>query len=223
MKLSLVKPSVIAFLMAACFAAESLAADTAAKLTGDQALQRLVAGNQRFVNDRLEHPNQSIQRRLEIARGQEPFAIILGCTDSRVPPEIIFDLGLGDLFVVRVAGNIVEKAGLGSIEYAVEHLHAPLIVVLGHKQCGAVAVAVSGGHAAGAVAHIIKAIRPAVKESRSLPGDKLANTVRANVARMVKKLREARSLKPSVQADKLKIVGGHYDWDTGRVELLPEK
>ena len=112
------------------------------KLTPDQALTQLLRGNERFVAGWPDHPNQSARRRREVSdSGQQPFAIILSCSDSRVPPEIIFDQGLGDLFVIRVAGNIIDDAILGTIEYAVEHVHAPLVMVLGHDKCGAVTAA----------------------------------------------------------------------------------
>src|ERR1700731_371027 len=101
------------------------------RLSPDEALQKLLAGNQRYVQDVPTRPEQSAMRRTQVAVNQHPFAIVLGCSDSRVPPEIIFDQGLGDLFVVRVAGNVLDDYGLGSFEYAVEHLHSPLIILLG--------------------------------------------------------------------------------------------
>ena len=116
-------------------------------VTGDQALQRLVEGNQRSVAGAWTHPHQSLERRAGLTKGQAPFAVILACADSRVSPEVLFDQGLGDLFVIRVAGNVIDNLGLGSLEYAAEHLHTPLIVVLGHTQCGAVQAAVAGSHA----------------------------------------------------------------------------
>jgi carbonic anhydrase len=135
-------------------------------LTGDQALQELMNGNKRYVAAELAHPNQTAARRAEVAKGQDPFAIIVGCSDSRVPPEIIFDQGLGDLFVTRVAGNIVDDVVLGSIEYAAEHLGVPLIVVLGHKRCGAVEAAAKGGDAPVHIRSLVEAIKPAIKKAK---------------------------------------------------------
>jgi carbonic anhydrase len=113
--------------------------------SGDQALQELMIGNERYVRSQPKHPRQSRARQSEVASGQQPFGIILTCADSRVSPEFIFDQGLGDLFVVRVAGNIINDAILGSIEYAAAYLHTPLLVVLGHSNCGAVSATVAGG------------------------------------------------------------------------------
>src|SRR6516165_380132 len=126
----------------------------------EEALKRLKEGNSRFVADMLAERNLGRNRRAELAKGQAPFAIILGCADSRVAPELLFDQGLGDLFVVRVAGNVTDPAILGSIEYAVEHLKAPLIVVVGHEKCGAVDAALSGGELHGNIAKLIKEVQP---------------------------------------------------------------
>jgi carbonic anhydrase len=197
--------------------------DVSPKVTSEEALKRLKDGNTRFVKDELSRPNQSLQRRLKLAQGQEPFAAVLSCADSRVPPEIVFDQGLGDLFVVRIAGNIMESGGVGSLEYAVEHLHVPLIVVLGHQHCGAVAAAVKGGEPLNHVKYLLRPIQPAVKASEGKPGDKLENSVKENVAMVVRQLSESKPyLGEMVKSGKLKIVGGYYDWDTGSVTLLPE-
>ena len=118
------------------------AGPAAPTLSPQDAWARLRAGNARFVDGRPEHPNQSFAHRIEVAKGQHPYAIVLTCSDSRVPPEILFDTGLGDIFVIRVAGNTADDAAIASMEYAVEHLHVPLIVVLGHERCGAVQAAV---------------------------------------------------------------------------------
>src|SRR5207237_5372942 len=126
------------FVALAMTVAPAVGKETGAPLTPDQALSRLVAGNQRFVAHKPTHPHEDLARRHDLAGSQHPFAVVLSCSDSRLPPELVFDQGLGDLFVIRVAGNITDAAVIGSIEYAVEHLHAPLIVVLGHEKCGAV-------------------------------------------------------------------------------------
>ena len=116
-------------------------------MTSEQALQTLLDGNKRFVAGQARHPNQSSERLAEVTRGQRPIAIVVSCSDSRIPPEIVFDQGLGDIFVVRTAGHVLDDAALASIEYAAEHLHVPLAVALGHQDCGAVKAAVGGGDA----------------------------------------------------------------------------
>ena len=191
-------------------------------MTGKEALERLIAGNKRYVAGTPEHPNQSPERRKEVGSGQTPFACILGCADSRVPPEIIFDQGLGDLFVLRVAGNVANEMILGSLEYAVEHLGAQLIVVLGHKRCGAVAAAVSGGEAPGHIGKLVQAIQPAVDRSKSMQGDAVENAVRENIQLTAQKLQSDSSiLKARVDADTLDIIGAFYDLDTGQAGFFP--
>ncbi len=197
----------------------------AAAMTATRAWQRLQAGNTRFVNNRLEHPDCSSIRRAEVARGQHPFAVVLACSDSRVPPEIVFDVGLGDIFVVRVAGNTADAAAIGSIEYAVEHLHVPLVVVLGHERCGAVqaAVEVVDRHEAapGHLGAIIDPIVPAVNAARGQAGDEVENTVRENVTRVVSQLRSSRPvLAEAVHGHHLAVLGARYDLDTGEVTLV---
>ena len=162
----------------------------APKFSSQQALARLMAGNRRYVTARLQHPNQTVQRRREVAKGQNPFAAVLSCADSRVPPEVVFDGGLGDLFVVRNAGEVVDDPVTGSIEYAVEHLNVPLVVVMGHQACGAVKAAIAGQPEAH-ITSIIEAIAPAVAEARSKPGDQVANTVEANVRLAARKLKQS--------------------------------
>jgi carbonic anhydrase len=143
------------------------------KVGPDEALKRLLQGNARFVSGHLTHagPEQIAEARGAVAKSQNPIAVIVGCSDSRVGPELVFDQGLGDLFVVRTAGEVVDSAALGSIEYAVEHLGSPLIVVLGHERCGAVAAAVAGAKEPGHIAAVLKAIEPAVKQTKGKPGD----------------------------------------------------
>lgn len=190
-------------------------------LTGDRAWEMLKAGNQRYVDRKLSHPHQTAQRMVELAKGQHPFAIVLGCADSRVPPEIIFDQGLGDLFVIRVAGNIVDDAIAGSIEYAVEELHVPLLVILGHERCGAVTAAVKGGEVPGHISTLINAIKPAVKSVKGLPGDLVENSVKANIKIVVSQLKSTQPIVSKlVKSNKLKIIGGRYDLDSGKVDLI---
>ena len=189
--------------------------------TADEAIERLIAGNQRYVTAKQSHPHQTPERRSELCEGQCPFAVILGCADSRVPPEVIFDQGLGDLFVIRVAGNIVDDGVLGSVEYAAEHLHTPLVVVLGHSNCGAVGATVAGGELEGHLPALAAAIQPAVDEVKDLPGDLVDNAVRANAKMVAGQLKASRPvLADLVHAGELKIVAARYDIDTGLVELL---
>lgn len=188
----------------------------------EAALQRLLDGNARYVAGHAEHPNQSVARRVEVVAGQEPFAVIVTCSDSRVAPELYFDQGIGDLFVVRDAGNILNDHVIGSIEYAVEHLHASIILVVGHEKCGAVAAAIAGGRAEGRIGTIIEAIRPAVKETRNQAGDKTDNAIRGNARRVAKTLAvTAPILSHAVQTGEIKIFAARYDLSSGRVELLP--
>ena len=190
-----------------------------------EALKRLVEGNARYVAGKARRPHQGAGRRAEVARGQVPFAIILGCADSRVPPEIVFDQGLGDLFVVRVAGNIADDAGIGSIEYAAEHLGARLVLVLGHAECGAVAAALEAGEKGVAVpgylGRVVQAILPAVHMVKDRPGDRLDHAVRANVGLAVGRLKASEPVLAAMAKEgKLAIVGGRYDLRSGRVEIL---
>lgn len=189
------------------------------------ALERLMAGNGRFVTHMQKYPDQSLQRRAAVAQEQHPFAMVLACADSRVPPEILFDQGLGDLFVIRVAGNIVDDAVLGSIEYGALHLGVRLLVVLGHESCGAVGAAVSakekGAEVEGHIGTLVKAILPAVEASAGEAGDRLDNAVRANVRRVVKELQTSQpELAPKVEGGSLRVVGAHYGLKTGKVQLL---
>jgi len=188
---------------------------------GDEALQRLMDGNERHFAKKFIHPDQWEVEREEVAKVQHPFAIILGCSDSRVPPEIIFDQGLGDLFVIRVAGNIIDPAVLGSIEYAAEHLESPLVMVLGHERCGAVAATVKGGEAPGHLRALVDPIKPAVQVARKQKGDLLDNAVRANIQLVVDQVKTSQpTLAHLVREGRLKVVGARYDLDTGRVELI---
>ncbi|MGZ3439506.1 MAG: carbonic anhydrase [Polyangia bacterium] len=188
----------------------------------DQALRALVAGNQAFVAAGASCARQSPARRGEVAAAQHPIAVVIGCADSRVPPEAIFGQGIGDLFVIRVAGNVVDDAVLGSIEYAVEHLGVPLVVVLGHERCGAVQAALSEEPAHGHVDAIVRRIRAAIQHARKGPGDALDNAVRANVSASVHDVQSSTPvLAPLVDKGRVKVVGARYDLDTGAVELLP--
>ena len=191
----------------------------------DVALKLLMAGNRRFVSGKMEHPHQSAQRRQQTAKeGQRPFAVILSCSDSRVPPEVIFDAGIGDIFSVRVAGNVADKAAVGSIEYAIDHLGATLIMVLGHSGCGAVSAAVSNAEVGPNIASITDRIKPAVAKARAghFTGDALlGEAIKDNVGQGIQDILSASpDLSKRVKAGEVEIVGGVYDLDTGRVTKL---
>src|SRR5437588_5414654 len=189
----------------------------------DDALKRLLDGNARFVAGKSDELNGSklIERRAALTKDQKPFAVIVSCSDSRVPPELIFNVGLGDVFVIRTAGEVVDAVALGSIEYAVEHLGTSLIVVLGHQGCGAVSAAVSGAREIGKIPDVLKAIAPAVEETKGKPGDPIDNAVRTNAVDIAKRLQNtAPIIAPRVQSGKAKVVAARYDLDTGGVELL---
>ena len=186
-----------------------------------QSLKKLIDGNKRCVVCNPQYPRQDARRRKEVSKGQKPFAVIVGCSDSRIPPELIFDQGLGDLFVVRLAGNIVDNVALGSIEYAVEHLGSKLIIVLGHGKCGAVTAAAQGPDAPGHVGTILKAIQPAVKKARKLPGDLVDNAIRANAALVVDKIKSSKPiLAEMAEKGEIEVIGAYYNIETGAVELL---
>src|SRR5258706_1289271 len=181
------------------------------KVTSDSALAELKEGNQHHVAHRYSHPHETDERQRQLATGQYPHAQILSCSDSRVPPEIVFDQGLGDLFIVRVAGNVAAETELASLEYGAEHLHIPLLVVLGHQHCGAVTAAVQGGEHAGHIPALLELLRPAVEKSRGLAGDTIENAARINVEMVVDQLRSSTPvLSGLVKEGKLKIVGGIY-------------
>jgi carbonic anhydrase len=201
-------------------------ADAPSTVSADEALKLLLAGNQRFVAGSLKSVTQDelAQRRAELAQGQKPFAIVVCCSDSRVGPEIVFDQELGNVFVVRTAGEVLDAAGIGSIEYAVAHLGSPLLVVLGHEHCGAVAAAVADAKEPGQIASIVKAIRPAVARTRAEPGDPLENAVRANVQDVAAQLRRMGPvISAAVKSGRLKVTGAVCSLTSGKVELVPEE
>ena len=184
-------------------------------LPADRALARLMEGNRRYARHKEQHPDESLAHRKELEGSQHPFAVILSCSDSRVPPELIFDQGLGDLFVIRVVGDVAANDELGSIEYAAEHLHTKLIVVLGHEKCGGITAAVEGAAEAGHLKYLISAIQPSVEETRDLPGDKIHNCVLANARRVARQLRESEPVfKELIQKEGLKVVAADYALDS---------
>lgn len=201
--------------------ADSTNAPQSTSLSPDAALQRLLDGNDRFVGQKRKYPNQSLARLRDVAFAQHPFVTLLTCADSRVPCEIIFDEGIGDIFDVRVAGNVVAPEVTGSIEYAALVLETPLIVVLGHERCGAVTAAVKNEVLPGQMGAFVQAIAPAVAKVKSQAGDRVENAVVANVQYQIERLKQtSEPLVQLMQAGKLNIVGGRYDLDTGKVTIV---
>ena len=187
-------------------------------VNADKAIQMLVDGNQRFVTEQYADLNIGQMRREELTKGQHPFAIIVSCSDSRVSPELVFNEGLGDLFVIRTAGEVVDDVALGSIEYAVEHLGVKLVVVLGHEECGAVKATIAGGKVPGHIVAITNAIVPAINQAKIKEGDLLTNSIETNVDLVVNKLNTSEPiLKESIEKDHVKIVGAVYELKTGEV------
>ncbi|HEY6412263.1 MAG TPA: carbonic anhydrase [Edaphobacter sp.] len=193
----------------------------------DHVLKLLLEGNKRFAAGAITHPRRAPADFKPLATGQNPIAAIVSCSDSRVSPEILFDVGIGDIFAIRIAGNYINGAGAavkGSVEYAVAELGVNLIMVLGHSQCGAVKAAIQHIHdndaLPGAINDLVNAIKPAVLESENLPGNKLENAIRANVRRGVETLSQLEPIiAPRVKSGQLKVVGATYSLATGKVEI----
>ncbi|MEG3435965.1 carbonic anhydrase [Pannus brasiliensis CCIBt3594] len=190
-------------------------------VTPDQALAKLMEGNQRFINKKRLNPNQDMARLAEVAESQAPFAAILGCADSRVPAEIIFDQGFGDLFVCRVAGNVATSEEIGSLEFGTMVLGAKAIVVLGHTRCGAVKATIEGGRFPGQIGRLIDGIQVGVERADTQSGaSKLEKAIKANVMYQVEKLSKSTVMGDLIDKKQLKIVGAYYDLDTGKVNLI---
>jgi carbonic anhydrase len=192
----------------------------------DEALKKLLDGNQRFAAGLTAQKDVGAARRTALIQGESPSAVLLSCSDSRVPPELVLDQGLGDIFVVRVAGNVADPVTLGSIEYAVEHLNVPLIIVMGHDKCGAVAATVQGGKPEGNIRSIVAKIAPAVRKARASgkKGDDLLDAaISENVKNVIASLtRVSKIIKQLVKEKKVKIVAAKYSFSTGKVELLEQ-
>ena len=215
------------------FAALALASAGGAGITADEALGRLLDGNKRYVESGLKACGETnTAAREKLAKGQKPYAIILSCSDSRVPPELIFDKGLGEIFVVRVAGNVPDPIVVGSIEYAAEHLGSPLVMVLGHERCGAVKATVdANGKGEGNIGAIVKTVAPALKKVKQDKScdlkdkDKLVECVVDANAKMVAKnlTKQSKILRELVHEGKVKIVAAKYDLDDGKVTVFDSK
>ena len=193
-------------------------------ITAAQAKQALLEGNQRFKSGGVKVKDISDSRRKDLlTNGQKPFAVILSCSDSRVPPEVIFDQALGDIFVVRDAGNIVDALTLGSIEYGVEHLGAPLLMVLGHSNCGAVKATVDGGEAPGSISAIVDTIKPTVDKLRAagVSGNALYSQAEdKNIEVTIETIKKSPVIKHMVEHGKVEIVRAKYYLDYGEVVIF---
>lgn len=212
--------SIVATASSLLLSSEVAAAQEMQFVSPDAALERLLAGNQRFVQQKRQNPHQSHLRLEETADNQYPFASLLTCADSRVAAEIIFDQGLGDLFVVRIAGNVASDRVVGSLEYSTDILGSQLIVVLGHERCGAVTAAVTGKSLSGKIGSFVADIQPAVARVKDKSGDAVENAVVANVQYQVELLKTSPTLTRLLEQNQLKIVGGRYDLDTGKVTIV---
>jgi carbonic anhydrase len=203
------------------------AAAGAPAMSADEAIVQLKEGNTRYVSSQAQHPNQGPDRRNSTAtKGQQPFATILSCSDSRVPAEVLFDRGVGDIFVVRVAGNVANVDQTGSIEFAVDHLGTPVLIVLGHTKCGAVAAVAQGADLQGNIISIGKAICPAVatakKNNPSATEETLVNeAIKANVWQAIEDVfRTSPITVGRIKSGKLKVEGAVYDIETGSVTWM---
>ena len=194
--------------------------------TADEALARLQAGNLRFINGQARFPTVQKDVLADLARGQQPYATILGCSDSRVPPELVFDASFGELFVIRVAGNILGPSIMGTLQYAGLHLHTPLFVVMGHEGCGAVKAAIAsrfdGSQQASRIEILLEQIIPALEglDPRTPPAELLASAVEANVRRTVRQLLETPEARARLEEGHMQLVGAIYELETGRVRFL---
>ncbi|MFJ2888468.1 carbonic anhydrase [Streptomyces sp. NPDC087305] len=214
-----------AFLTATAVGALATAPATAAAdplprpTTAPAALAELLDGNRRYATDHSRHPDESRRLRRQLALAQHPFAVIVGCIDSRVPPELVFDQGLGDLLCIRTAGEVLDEAVLASIQYGVEELRIPLVLVLGHERCGAVAATLAhletGAPVPGHLALLVDEITPAARRTRALPGDWAEHTMTAHTAWV----RDAIRADPAFTS--AHVVAARFDLDTGLVTLLP--
>lgn len=225
------KKLVQALLLLLCLtalAAPVLASGTAGPgLSADEALKMLKDGNARFMEGKPTHPHQDAARRaLTAGQGQHPVATVLSCSDSRAPVELIFDQGIGDIFVVRVAGNVAATDEIGSMEYAVDHLGTPVVVILGHSQCGAVTAVVEGAKLPGSIGPLVAPIKPAVnkakEENPGAAGEALiAAAIKSNIFQAIEDfLQKSPAVKGKVKAGKVKVVGAFYELDTGKVQWL---
>lgn len=219
----------LSLLLAASVSIVSLPLNAAPMVASEESRELLVEGNQRFVSGRFGSKDLSKARRVDLAtNGQKPFAVVVSCSDARVPPELIFDQALGDLFVIRVAGNVVDNIEMGSIEYGIEHLHVPLIIVLGHEKCGAVQAAVDGGDFTKNITAIVAKIQPAIQSvqagtSPHIHGNNIYEAVtEENVDKVVQQLKESHVVQELMVQGQLQVIGAKYVQDSGQVQFLSQ-
>jgi carbonic anhydrase len=194
-------------------------------ITPDDALKLLIAGNERWASGQITHPHQSVERRVALADAQHPFATIFSCIDSRLPPEVVFDQGLGDLAVIRTGAHVLDEGVvLGSLEFSPDHLGTPLILIMGHQRCGAVTAAIhaiqAGGTAPGHIQAIVDALRPAYDVAVGEAGDLVDNMVRAHTKLTVQRVRSEPLIEQFLTRGELVVAGGYYSLDTGAVTLI---
>jgi carbonic anhydrase len=219
--------SLLAFLTFTLITCSSYAQDQDVVIpTQDQVLKQLMDGNQRFANGEQRHPHEAVDWRNRLEQGQHPFAVILGCSDSRVPPELVFDQGLGDLFVIRLAGNVVDMDAIASVEYAINHLNTRFIMVLGHSQCGAATATLDhlqtpDGEPAEVVS-LLYQIEPAVigiTEDMTRE-QQISHVIRRNIELGTRRLSRAPDIRSRMLKNEIAILGAYYDIHTGKVELM---
>lgn len=209
-------PLVMALLFAPVFSGWAAEANPA-----KDPLERLIQGNQRYVTSTTVCHEDWTAKRTALLENQKPFAVIVACSDSRVPPEIVFDQTLGHLFIVRVAGNIVDDFAIGSIEYGVSILGANLVVVLGHSNCGAVEAALKNMKFDNHIQEVLNAIQPAIATTKGQTGNLLEKAIKANVKNVEQKLKTSKPvLAKLIEKGTLRILGGYYDLESGKVEFL---
>ncbi len=188
-----------------------------------KALSMLLEGNNHFVKGEMQHLSYVAEAKDKLLEKQTPFAVIVGCSDSRVPPEVIFDRGLGELFVVRVAGNVLGPIEIGSVEFAVEVLKSPLVMVLGHQNCGAVKASLQGSEN---VPDFLEAIYPLIKDAlkncETIKANALINAINCNVKKGVETLKNSSVIAPLIEQKKIKVVGAYFDFDSGKVQLISD-
>lgn len=216
----MIKTSIILLTNLCLFSSIGIAAESQNTLSPQGALKRLMDGNKRFVSREFIHKNFA-QEAADLKEGQAPFAVIVGCSDSRVPPEIIFDQGPGDLFVVRDAGNVIGPIELDSTMFAVNKLNTPLVIVLGHENCGAVKATLLGQSHVPELASIFPLIEKGIKQCQQTQGDLLVNAIQCNVKEGVRILKAQPAIAQLIKEKKLEIVGAYFDFDEGKVSLIP--
>ena len=187
----------------------------------EQSLEKLLSGNENYLSGNIT-PNIDASLRTDLAtNGQHPYAIVITCSDSRVPAELIFDSSLGDIFVIRTAGNVVSDFEIGSVEYGAEHLESPLVLVLGHTNCGAVTAATEGGEAGGKIQSIVDEITPSVQKAKDEGAeDVLSTAIEFNVMNSVSKILSSDIIKELAEEGKVEVVGGVYDINTGTITII---